>query len=409
MGGYTISNNPKSEVKPCSVSFYVLLAAALFVLVQSFSLLSPILFSLLLILFISLAVNPAIAWMRAWAGGRKVPTLLLASALVVVLGLTAWAFIGPLKTSTTKIAERLPGYWERLQKPLIKIEQQAVQTEQKLQAQVTTEVAQEKAETDGSAVARRRPEPVAPTAANQSGFLRSRLSGMFLGVVGGFKSMAFNASQMMIVIITVFFGVTFTLMNPRPIFSAIFALVPERHHDQTLSILQRVGKFLPTWAFATLLAMLTVGLLVFLLMWPFFGFLDAVVLGLIAAVFEAIPYLGPFLSAVPALLFALGEGGLTPVWVLLAYLGVQLLENNIISPLIMARSMKLHPVAVIFSMLLCVEVFGVLGVLIASPMVAFVEILHDEIYRKRFLPTTTDADLDRLARNALREKQSVPK
>jgi predicted PurR-regulated permease PerM len=409
MGGYTISNNPKSEVKPCSVSFYVLLAAALFVLVQSFSLLSPILFSLLLILFISLAMNPAIAWMRAWAGGRKVPTLLLASALVVVLGLTAWAFIVPLKASTTKIAERLPGYWERLQKPLIKIEQQAVQTEEKLQAQVTTEVAQEKAATDGSAVARRRPESVSPTAANQSGFLRSRLSGIFLGVAGGFKSMAFNATQIMIVCITVFFGVTFTLMNPRPIFSAIFSLVPERHHDQTLSILQRVGKFLPTWAFATLLAMLTVGLLVFLLMWPFFGFLDAVVLGLIAAVFEAIPYLGPFLSAVPALLFALGEGGLTPVWVLLAYLGVQLLENNVISPLIMARSMKLHPVAVIFSMLLCVEVFGVLGVLIASPMVAFVEILHDEIYRKRFLPTTTDADLDRLARNALREKQSVPK
>jgi predicted PurR-regulated permease PerM len=134
-----------------------------------------------------------------------------------------------------------------------------------------------------------------------------------------------------------------------------------------------------------------------------------VVLGLIAAVFEAIPYLGPLLSAVPALLFALSEGGLTPLWVLLVYLGVQLLENNVITPLIMARSMKLHPVAVIFSMLLCVEVFGVLGVLIASPMVAFVEILHDEIFRKRFLPTTTDADLDRLARNALREKQSVPK
>jgi predicted PurR-regulated permease PerM len=409
MGGDIISNNPKPEMKPSPVSFYVLLAAALFVLVQSFSLLSPILFSLLLILFISLAMNPAIAWMRAWAGGRKVPTLLLASALVVVLGLTAWAFIGPLKTSTAKIAERLPGYWERLQKPLIKIEQQAVQTEEKLQAQVTTEVAQEKAATDGSAIARRPRESVSPTVANQSGFIRSRLSGVFLGVASGFKSMAFNASQMMIVIITVFFGVTFTLMNPRPIFSAIFSLIPERHHDQTLTILQRVGKFLPTWAFATLLAMLTVGLLVFLLMWPFFGFLDAVVLGLIAAVFEAIPYLGPFLSAVPALLFALGEGGLTPVWVLLAYLGVQLLENNVISPLIMARSMKLHPVAVIFSMLLCVEVFGVLGVLIASPMVAFVEILHDEIFRKRFLPTTTDADLDRLARNALREKQSVPK
>src|SRR4029077_16218279 len=132
-------------------------------------------------------------------------------------------------------------------------------------------------------------------------------------------------------------------------------------------ILQRIAMFMPSWARATLLAMLAVGSLVFFAMWPLFGFFDAAVLGMIAGVLEAIPYLGPILSAVPALLFALGEGGMTPVWVLLAYLGVQLLENNVISPLIMSRSMKLHPVAVIFSMLLCVEVFGVLGVLVAAP------------------------------------------
>jgi predicted PurR-regulated permease PerM len=229
---------------------------------------------------------------------------------------------------------------------------------------------------------------------------------MLQGVVGHFTSVAFNAAQIMVVLITVFFGVTFTLMNPRPIFGAIFSLVPERHHLQTLTIVQRIGKFVPNWALATLLAMLTVGLLVFLLMWPLFGFLDALVLGLIAAIFEAIPYLGPALSAGPALLFAVGEGGLTPLWVLLAYLAVQLLENNVIAPLIIARSMKLHAVAVIFSMLLCVAAFGVLGVLVAAPLVAIVDILHDELYRKHFLPTVTDADLDRLARTALREKKS---
>ncbi len=120
--------------------------------------------------------------------------------------------------------------------------------------------------------------------------------------------------------------------------------------------------------------------------------------GLIAGAFETIPYLGPILSAVPALLFALGEGGMTPVWVLLLYLAVQALENNVISPLIMAHSMKLHSGAVIFSMLLCVAAFGVLGVLVAAPLVGIVGILHDELYRKRFLPTVTDADLDRLFR-----------
>jgi predicted PurR-regulated permease PerM len=228
-------------------------------------------------------------------------------------------------------------------------------------------------------------------------------------VLGSFTAVAFNAAQILVVLVMVFFGVIFTVMNPRPIFGAIFLIVPERHHDQTLIIMQRVGKFLPTWAFATLMAMLTVGLLVFLLMWPFFGFVDALVLGLIAGVFEAIPYLGPILSAVPALLLALSEGGKTSVWVLLVYFAVQVFENNVILPFVMARGMKLHPVAVIFSMLICVAAFGVLGVLVAAPLIAIVDILHDELYRKRFLPTVTDADLDYLARKALGEKVSESK
>ena len=198
-------------------------------------------------------------------------------------------------------------------------------------------------------------------------------------------------------------------MDPRPIFGALFSLIPARHHDQTLTIMQRIGKFVPGWAGATLLGMATIGLLVFLLMWPIFGFMDALVLGLIAAVLEAVPYLGPLLSAVPGLLLALGKGGMTPMWVMLAYLTIQALENNVILPLIMSRGMKLHPVAVIFSMLLCVAAFGVLGVLVAAPLVAIADILHDELYRKRFLPTATDADLDRLARKALHEKVSEDK
>ena len=402
-------NNPKTDVKPRSFYSYLILGAALFAFIQTFSLLSPILFSFLLILLISLAVNPVISRMRALKGGRKGATGLIVAALVVFIALTGWAFFGPMKDAVTKLSERLPTYWERLQKPLIKMEQQAVLSEEKLQAEVTTEIAQTATEEGKPEAARRTSKPAPPKTTKESESIRSRLSQMIQGVVGSFTAVAFNAAQILVVLVTVFFGVIFTLMNPRPIFGAIFLIVPERHHEQTLTILQRVGRFVPTWAFATLLAMLTVGLLVFLLMCPFFGFVDALVLGLIAGVFEAIPYLGPILSAVPALLFAIGEGGMTPFWVLLAYLAVQVLENNVISPLIMARSMKLHSVAVIFSMLLCVAAFGVLGVLVAAPLVAIVGIVHDELYRKRFLPTVTDADLDRLARNALREKQSVSK
>ena len=399
-------NNPKSDMKPRSTYFYVILGAALFAFIRTFPLLSPILLSVLLILLISLAVNPVISRMRALTGGRKIATGLVTVALVVVIALTGMAFFGPMKASVTTLTEQLPLYWERLQKPLIKMEQQAVLSEEKIQAEVTTEIAQAKMAA-GEPEAKPRTTESAPLKANEeSGSLRSRLGQMLQGVVGSFTAVAFNAAQILVVLVTVFFGVTFTLMNPRPIFGAIFLLVPERHHDQALTIVQRIGKFVPGWAGATLLGMATIGLLVFLLMWPIFGLMDALALGLIACVLESVPYLGPLLAAAPALLLAVSKGGMNPLWVALAYILIQGLENNVILPVIIAGRMKLHPVAVIFSMLLCVAAFGVLGVLVAAPMVAIVDILHDELYRKRFLPMVTDADLDRLARKALHEKMS---
>ena len=387
-------------LKPHSISFYVLLAAALFVFIETFSLLSPVLFSFLLIILVSLAVNPLISRLRAFAGGRKAATGLVAAGFVLVIGLTCWAFIGPLKTTCVKVAARLPGYVARLQNPM-QGALQALRPAETLPAKSTNGIPTKAPATARPESGRGASEPASPNITKDSESIMTGLTQIIQGVASGFKSMALNLSQMLVVFITVFFGVVFTLMDPHPIFSAIFSVVPEDHHQQTMRLLQRTGEFLPRWAFATLLAMLTVGSLVFLLMWPFFGFLDALVLGLIAGVFEAVPYLGPLLSAIPALLFSLGKGGMTPVWVLLIYLAVQLLENNVITPLIMGRNMKLHPVAVMFSMLLCVVVFGVLGVLVAAPMVAIVEILRDEIYRKRFLPRVTDADLKRLAHNAL--------
>lgn len=337
------------------------------------------------------------------------PTGLIAVGMVAVIALVGWGLFNPMKTSVINLSEALPGYWERLQKPLIKMEQQAVLFEKKLQAEVSTEIAEDDSAAGNTEIKPRIAQPGSPKSLEEPKSLRSNLSEMLQGVLGSFSAVAFNGVQILVVLVTVFFGVVFMLMNPRPIFGAMFALIPERHHNQALLIMQRIGIFVPIWAGATLLGMVTMGLLVFLFMWPIFGVMDALVLGMTAAILEAIPYLGPLLSAVPAVLLALGKGGMTPLWVVLAYIALQTLENNVIIPFIMARSMKLHPVAVIFSMLLCIAAFGVLGVLVAAPLVAIVRIVHKELYRKQFLPTVTDADLDRLAGTALHEKQSIGK
>ena len=397
----TINSEPSS--RRLSIPIYLMLAVALFAFVQTFSTLSPIYLSFLLTLLISLALNPLVNKLRTLTGGRKAATGLVVFTLVTVIGLSGWAFFVPLKDSVTNLSEVLPDYWERLQKPLIKMEQHAKRSEVRLQAEVTTEIATA-TEANGKTDDTQPTEPEPSSTPNETNTIRSSLAQMLRGVVGSFTKVAFNGAQILIVLVTVFFGVIFMLMNPRPIIRAIFSLVPERHHGHAVEIMHRICRFAPAWGGSTLAGMLTIGLLVFLLMWPLLGLMDALVLGLIAGLLESVPFLGPTLSTVPALLLALGKGGLTPLWVLLAYMGVQALENNIILPLIMARGMKLHAVAVIFSMLLCVAAFGVLGVLVAAPSVAIVSIVHEELYRKKLLPTVTDADLDRLARKVLHEK-----
>lgn len=387
-----------------SISFYLMVAVTLFAFVQTFSLLSPIYLSFLLTLLISLALNPLVNRLRTLTGGRKGATVLVVLAIVSVIALSGWAFFTPLKESVTNLSEVLPGYWERLQKPLIKMEQHAKRSEVRLQAEVTSEIAKAgtaNGDADGEAITTELDPSSSP---KESNTIRSSLAQMLRGVVGSFTKVAFNGAQMLVVLVTVFFSVIFTLMNPRPIISALFSLVPMRHHDQAITIMHRICRFAPAWGRSTLAGMLTIGLLVFALMWPLLGIMDAMVLGLVAGLLESVPFLGPTISTVPALLLAIGQGGMTPLWVLLVYMGVQALENNIILPLIMAKGMKLHAVAVIFSMLLCVAAFGVLGVLVAAPLVAIVSIIHEELYRKKFLPTVTDADLDNLAKRVLQEK-----
>ena len=394
------------EKNTSHITFYILLIAAILVFIQTFSLIAPIVLSLFLTLIISLALNPVVARLRALTGGRSGATGVVVVCLVAVLALAILAFVGPMKSSVSDLAEVLPGYWERLQKPLIKWEQQAVISEEKLQAEVTSEIKKSDA-TANQTDEKQSEHGVTADSKQVPGSLRGSLGQMLRGVVGSLTKVAFDGTRIFVVLVTVFFGVIFTLMDPRPIFAGIFLMVPEAYHSKALIIMQRIGHFAPSWAGSMLMGMATIGVLVFLLMWPIFGFTDALVLGLIAGVFESVPFLGPVLSTVPALLLAVGQGGMTPLWVLLAFIVIQALENNLILPLIMARGMKLHSVAIIFSMLLCVTCFGALGVIIAAPMVAIVSIVHEELFRKRYLSTTTDGDLDRLARFTLGEHKGT--
>jgi predicted PurR-regulated permease PerM len=303
--------------------------------------------------------------------------------------------------------DRLPSYWERIQKPLLKLEHKASISGQRAKQQAANEANLEEGTNQPPAGT----DPNGkPQANGQESGVQNGFSQIFGGITKALKTLASNAATFLMIGITVFVGVIFTLLNPKPMIGFFFALIPAQHHGKALVIGKRIAEIVPRWALATILGMTIIGAMVFLAMWPILGFSDAVVLGLIALVLEAVPYVGPMLAVLPAILLAVGKGGLTPVWVLAAYAVIQTIENNVIAPVIVAGRLNLNPVAAIFSIVLCVTTFGVLGVLIAVPMVAIVNILHEELYRPRFLPDVSDADLDRLAQETLsRSKPPRPR
>jgi len=96
----------------------------------------------------------------------------------------------------------------------------------------------------------------------------------------------------------------------------------------------------------------------------------ALILGLIAGIFEALPVLGPLLGAVPAVLVALLSSPISAVYVAIAFFAIQQIENVLLVPRISGKSVKLHPAVVMVVLVLGNQVAGFAGMLLAVPVTA---------------------------------------
>ena len=96
----------------------------------------------------------------------------------------------------------------------------------------------------------------------------------------------------------------------------------------------------------------------------------AAAFGAWAAVTELIPYVGPWLGAIPPVLYALVQDPISAVWVALLFLGIQQLEGHVVVPKVMGHSLRLHPLLVIFGLLAGGEIYGFPGILVALPLLA---------------------------------------
>jgi len=161
----------------------------------------------------------------------------------------------------------------------------------------------------------------------------------------------------------------FLTIQKRSVGNFLKAFIPKRHEEYAVTLIERIQHKMGHWLLGQIVLNLLMGILIYIGLY-LLGVPYALLLAVIAALFEFVPFLGGILSAVLGVLVALSISPLTAVIVLALYLAVQQFQNHIMAPLVMRQVVGLNPVAVIIAILVGLKVAGPLGIILAIPITA---------------------------------------
>lgn len=146
---------------------------------------------------------------------------------------------------------------------------------------------------------------------------------------------------------------------------SVFPPGPRVHARNVITVVNHVFS---SYVRAQLLLGLVVGVLVFIGL-TLLGVKFAIILAVVAGVFELVPIIGPWLGAIPGIVVVLATSPEKFFWVVLVYFGVQLLENSLLVPRIQSRALHVHPVLILVVIIVGSEVAGLWGVILGPPLV----------------------------------------
>ena len=207
-------------------------------------------------------------------------------------------------------------------------------------------------------------------------FRRNSEGGLPLGGAGS----AFGATLGGVanILLIVFAGVYFAA-DPRLYRNGALRLLPPSRRAQVGHALDDAGTALRKWLVAQIIVMVAVGVLTGAGL-ALLGVPLALSLGLLAGLLEFVPVVGPVAAAIPGVLLAFAKGPQTAFYVLILYVVVQQIESNILTPLIQRWAVELPPVIALLSIVACGLLFGVMGVIFATPMAVVVVAMVQHLY-----------------------------
>ncbi|HSH45122.1 MAG TPA: AI-2E family transporter [Longimicrobiales bacterium] len=209
--------------------------------------------------------------------------------------------------------------------------------------------------------------------------LNQRMTSEVAGIVAGALPLLNTVIGALSGLLVVVFAGVFLAVAPRTYLKGTLALVPPRGRERLKGALEEVAGGLRRWIGGMSVGMLVIFLFTTAGLW-LLGVPAFLALGIIAGLLVFIPFVGPVLSAIPAIALGLTVSPAMALWVALLYVVVQLLESNAITPMVMKRAVDLPPALTILFQMAMAVLFGFIGLVVAVPLLAAARILVERLY-----------------------------
>ena len=197
----------------------------------------------------------------------------------------------------------------------------------------------------------------------------------------------------------------------------IASITPTKHRPYIEDLVKRIQRQIGLWLRGQLTLAIVIGILIFIGL----TILDvryALILALLAAVFEIVPYIGPIIAAVPAVFLAFNQSPATGLLVIGLYILVQQLENHVLAPKIMGKTVGLNPLIIILVILVGSKIAGVMGAILAVPVATAIQVFLKDVFeikdarevaklKDQMCSTDNDIDLKGLTKKEIEQKKKL--
>lgn len=225
-----------------------------------------------------------------------------------------------------------------------------------------------------------------PQQQQQPGGSGGALSGVLRSHASSLTQMLFpflsNTVAALAGLLVIIFLAAYFASDPGVYRNGLLLLVPPAKRDAAADLFTEIAALLRQWLLARLLAMVAVGTITGVAL-AVLGVPAAAALGLLAGLMEFVPFLGPIVSAIPAIGMALVDSPQKAIYVVILFIVLQQLEGNLITPLLMKNRLDVPPAITIIAVSAFGIVFGILGMLIAEPLSAVIILVTKRLYVDR--------------------------